>query len=325
MRVFLPDQPTLRSPSGPNFRRAITLVEVLVVISTIGLTGSIILPAVLQARGSARTTACKNNLRQIGIAIHNFEASNRKYPNLFFGVVDRAPESFSMWCVSPTAQLAAFLDEPAATKAINDARTPPLWDLRDLAIPSPAVIQCPADGLITRSGVSYRYNRGVIPVHPEDPLGVFTGFRGRRSGEITDGLSNTAFVSERLVSDVRFQEQSRTPMEITSTHSGNIGQGCISENQLGGTNNSVADSWGSNWLSSESRHATYYHFFPPNSIWKDCESAAMHPDSVPSARSLHNAGVNTLFGDGRVEFVGNSIDLDAWRALGTRSAADHEP
>src|SRR5262245_37403629 len=70
----------LRGPAMPLARKAFTLIEILVVIAIIGILIAIMLPAVQQAREAARRAACRNNLKQIGLALHNFHDLNNRFP-----------------------------------------------------------------------------------------------------------------------------------------------------------------------------------------------------------------------------------------------------
>jgi prepilin-type N-terminal cleavage/methylation domain-containing protein/prepilin-type processing-associated H-X9-DG protein len=309
-----------------NDRTGFTLTELICVLAVIGVLVSLTAPAVMQALAAARRTQCTNNLRQIGVALGSFEAQHREYPSVFCGIVDQYPDVYDFWCVSPHAQLASHLDAGPEAAEIHAARQPSRWDLRPLGLAAPVVWRCPEDGRALERASNYRFNRGLVPMWPGDPLGVFTSFRAKTAANVQDGLSHTAFVSERIIGSEAGNDWRRDPRLVTvprTSDGADVPAACAAVNQSGlPPISAFPPSWGTNWLSGEMHHAVYYHFLPPNSAWQDCLPERSAGRSLSSARSLHAHGVHTLFGDGHVQFVGNSIDLAVWRAWGTRD--EHE-
>lgn len=135
-------------------RRAFTLIELLVVISIIAILVSLLLPAVQQAREAARRTQCKNNLKQLGLAMHNYHDVHRRLPAGYFsyptsnGIAPTwAQLDSGTWDGAPgwswAAMLLPFLEQGNVTAAINFDR--PLWDVahRDFIDTKLPVFLCP--------------------------------------------------------------------------------------------------------------------------------------------------------------------------------------
>jgi prepilin-type processing-associated H-X9-DG protein len=197
------------------------------------------------------------------------------------------------------------------------------WDF--LPLSAPAVLHCPSDELTRERASSYRFCRGILPLWPEDPDGVFVSFRFIRPAEVTDGLSQTAFVSERLVGTADRQNRRRDPL-MTLTHSSeDMLPDCVAANNGGPTLTGpfIDAPVGSRWLSGVWRHCAYYHAFPPNCAWRDCTNHGVYTGaSLMSARSFHPSGVHVGFGDGHCAPVSNHVDLQVWRAWATRSGGE---
>lgn len=312
------------SSGAPRGRIGFTIIELLVAASVIAFVLSLVLPAIQDSRETSRRASCQNNLKQIGVALQNFESQHLQYPNAFCGTVDFPDVQFQRWCVSPSAQLIAYLDDGSRAARIDGVRNAARWDATNLSLDSPLVLRCASDPLAKGQASSYRYCRGVLPLWPGDPGGVFTAFRAHRAAEVADGLSRTAFASERLVGVESYADALRDPALLPAMESVDIAPSCIALNQ--GSAAALPPPTGmrpvgASWTSGSWIHCTYYHFFPPNTPWRDClpEAGVV---ALISARSHHRGGVNVLFGDGRVQLAANEIELQVWRAWATRRGGE---
>ena len=152
-----------------------------------------------------------------------------------------------------------------------------------------------------------------------DPNGVFYGNSSTRFAAITDGLSNTSFYSERVladgnnsivspIADVFFSPAAPTTPD----------QALLLCNAVDITNlaNQFPLFMGAPWLNGQH---IFLHVSQPNT--RSCGFFVALRAVMP-ASSRHPGGVNTLFGDGSVKFIKNSVDLQVWRALGTRNGGE---
>jgi prepilin-type processing-associated H-X9-DG protein len=284
------------------------MVELLVVIAIIGVLVGLLLPAVQKVRESANRTQCQNNLKQIGVAMHNYHDTQGAFP---VGYLDPTPWPATGgappdvgpgwgWC----SFLMPFLEQLDLYKQINFK-----CDVSDSAnVPVHGVflknLFCPSDGAphmftITDGGsnswtmsqssyVACNGNDGVddftTPPHTGAFLRATVGFR---TPEIVDGLSNTFFVGER------------TGFLSYSTWSGG---------PTGALNPFLMDPGN----------------FGAEVTLLLCHAGPTGPNSpgvfdADSTRSPHAQGVNFLFGDGSVHFIDNGIDIPVWMALATRA------
>ncbi len=175
----------------------LTLVELLVVIAIVGTLASLILPAVQAAREAARQVACKNNLRQIGIALHSYQDAHRTLP---MGCLEwrawRSPPTHRQFAWS--ALLLPFLEQQPLHASI-DFSVP--FDANRNALAARtrlSVYECPtADNRnLVRGQTDYGGLFGELIVDREQDDGVFLYDRSIRFREITDGLTNTLAISE---------------------------------------------------------------------------------------------------------------------------------
>ena len=191
-------------PSGSVRRPGFTVVELLVVIGVVGLLAALILPAVQAAREAARRTECVNNLRQLGLALHNFEGVNRAFPA---GV--HRPFEDLVSDVSAHARLLPFLEREPLYRELKIGELGGRgYELgREVAVPGFA---CPSDPVA--GGVNYRACTGPHPYPPFGSGGSLGGGTARVAGPfgvgrdlpvaaVRDGLSQTAAFCEKRKSD----------------------------------------------------------------------------------------------------------------------------
>ncbi|WP_261360658.1 DUF1559 domain-containing protein [Aeoliella straminimaris] len=324
-----------------------TLVELLVVIAIIGILVALLLPAIQAARGSARNTQCKNNLRQLGIASQNHVSALGYFPPgttaQEYPAVPAAPWTFYRW--SGLAHVSPYMENTAAYDAID--LTVPLYtpqlvvsdenvDAVRIRVPE---FLCPSDigqtentdfaptnyALCTGSGIG-----GGAP-HDTDGL-AFENSRVRPA-RIQDGLSNTALASESTLGqpagngatdhDTQLEYKFITRKDLTESR-------CASTQQW-----NVTDPRGFAWVNGEYRCAMYNHYLLPNSAVPDCMGVEAGFNSTPqtrfrpygwrAARSNHSGGVNVLMADGSVMFVSDDVDLAVWQAMATRDGGELPP
>tara|TARA_R110002095_G_scaffold80197_2_gene68885 strand:+ start:13586 stop:14509 length:924 start_codon:yes stop_codon:yes gene_type:complete len=287
-----------------------TLIELLVVIAIIAILIALLLPAVQQAREAARRSSCKNNLKQIGLAIHNYHDVHRVFPpgHILNNVLsDMVTLQGMLWPYLEQAALANKILPSSNWGGCGDTTQSGLLGTK---LP---VFECPSDpgtadfGHTCRSRSSYVSNAGIGVLKkealPSHTPGVFYQNSKVAFANLTDGASNTMGMSEIIRVDV-----------------------------------SMAGAYRGVWSYPEGSH--YQHDRTPNTPIADDLRTSMCSVSDPqdplapcigtyadhasrkilmSARSRHIGGVHSLLMDGSVRFVSSNIDLTTWRALGTRN------
>jgi len=315
-------------------QRGFTLIELLVVISIIGILVALLLPAVQQAREAARRASCKNNLKQIGIALHNYHEAHLTFPPF---LINRTGSPSRIADVDKGANWLVFL-LPYLDQA-------PLYDKWDLNIPANqnpgrstdlTVFQCPSDPQSSGNVCSYAggdWARGNYGMNVS-PCGFFGGgktdARSRLGGigganyvvrmrDLTDGTTNTVAVDELRAG--------------------------MNEQDLRG-------SWAMPGLSAGTA-AMFNDASAPNSKepysddMENCTVSGLAGDAGSgmgcfdtnttaqmTARSMHPGGLHLLMTDGSARFVSDNIDFKrtkigcgppprgVWQAIHTRGGGE---
>ena len=318
-------------PAAAKPSRGFTLIELLVVITVIGILVALLLPAVQAAREAARRAQCTNNLKQIGLALANYQSALRVYP---FGVGGGGPPANVVNRWSAQSQLLPYLEQAAIFNALNFVGTPwlnlnPVFGpMNQTAITTKiAGFLCPADvdGIddpLNTAHNNYRACAGSLPYNLKNDSPDLTGrnnggfwYQSAVSpGQVTDGLSMTAFFSERCLGNTA------VPDPVSDYYLTNE---TIAECRLAGPANSprLTDTYewsGERWADGNSLYTRYNHSLPPG--YPSCllgGSQDYDSQTVVTATSRHPGGVNLMTGDGSVRFVKALINASVWTALGT--------
>jgi prepilin-type N-terminal cleavage/methylation domain-containing protein len=310
-------------------RSAFTLIELLVVIAIIATLMGLLLPAVQKVRESANRMKCQNNLKQIGLALHNYHNDHQMLPPS-----GTYPNAFSIH-----ALLLPYIEQDNVYYTINfnvSVNDHSNDFARGTVVPT---FLCPSDPYHANvpsgwAGNNYRVNEGTIPLngykdsdphHVNDlmppPNGPFFINSVFTLADITDGTSHTAAFSEHKTGD--FSNAITTPDSDTyqpGTYPADADQAmqqcdAIDLGNLAYQGNSNV---GAPWIHSSHSITRYWHIMPPNG-----RSCMFPPQRIATtANSGHVGGVNVLLMDGSLRFVPNAISLVTWRALGTRSGGE---
>jgi prepilin-type N-terminal cleavage/methylation domain-containing protein/prepilin-type processing-associated H-X9-DG protein len=340
-------------------RRGFTLIELLVVIAIIAVLIALLLPAVQSAREAGRRAQCVNNLKQIGLAMHNYHQAFGTFPmsNTVAWVTAYGGYGTEWGTWSAQALLLGFIDGQPIYNAANFNWA--VWWDKGYAINSTvthtqiASFICPSDGLspdVTNDQWSGHTNNYAACLGTStytwspDSTGVFAHRAAYGIQRITDGTSNTVAYSEVLVSDNKLwtkwrdgpaaglynqQPPGNSPAAVYDAFTAIPAvmkdlQTCNSffQNQQW----PAGDDKGYRWATGSPGVSAFMTIVPPNSQqypWGgcrlDCKGCGYEFGEFQNATSNHPGGCNVLFADGSVRFVKSSIDMMTWWKLGTKA------
>ncbi len=301
----------LRQKAGLNsmkekrtHRPGFTLIELLVVIAIIAILIALLLPAVQQAREAARRLSCKNNLKQLGLGLHNYQDTHGCFPPGYVykpGTVGNNSGFSWITMILPMLDQANLynqfdLEEPVFS-AVN--RIPREQHLPALLCPSDPVS---GNGFIEMGSAAERYAMGCyvgnfgppdLDATQEKRTGMFSRNSATRSRDVTDGLSNTLCAGERQNGVFRTGAAHGNHFEYETTWAGAVRE--------------ITDP------TDDHGHMVLFQTgHVPNAPTSDDRDV-----SAP-----HVGFAQFLLGDGSVRLIGSSIDFGIYTALGTISGGE---
>ncbi|HVX13464.1 MAG TPA: DUF1559 domain-containing protein [Pirellulales bacterium] len=336
-------------PFRPAPRNAFTLVELLVVIAVIGILIALLLPAVQAAREAARRTQCVNNLKQVGIALANYESTFRYYPP---SMIWNGNTASNVDDYSAFARLLPYLEQAPIGSSFNANSNEDQLLVDGLPAQGMriAVYMCPSEindvakfntnGTLNSYPTTYGVNMGTWLVF--DPTGAtvssgaFYPNSRLRSADFLDGLSNTLLAAEIKAWSPYYSGATALTAAIPTTTTAVCALGASGTAKMGPayTDNKEHTEWGDGKCIQTGMTTT----FPPNAPvlctynganydvdlagQTEGKSTTVPTYAAITARSYHPAVVNAVLMDGSVRTVADGVDGMIWQAMSTRAGRE---
>lgn len=338
----------LRRTQLNAMKRGFTLIELLVVIAIIAILIALLLPAVQQAREAARRTQCRNNLKQLGLALHNYLDAFSVFPPTFCV----GPGDGGEW--SLPARILPYLEQGNMygqidfSRDYNQTSVSFPYGVKALRIP---ILLCPSDpndrlrtdstGAPQHYPLCYGVNLGTWfifdPATNQHGDGAFGPNSRTTTRDFVDGMSNTLGFSE-VKAYTPYARNSSSPLPLGLSVPYTVGDICAyvsaaAENQ--------ANSGHTEWADGRSHHVGFTTTFVPNTRVlctngshgiQDLDYNSRREDqpegttdrtyAAITSRSYHTGMVHSMLMDGSVRSISENIDIRIWRSIGTRSGGE---
>ncbi len=320
-------------------RHGFTLIELLVVIAIIAILIALLLPAVQQAREAARRSQCKNNLKQLGLALHNYHDANRVFPHTA-SVPSGYTSTIKGW--STQARLLPYVEQGSLRKLIDFGTN------YDTGINIPVcrrrieLLICPSevnareypDGpTVTHFPLNYAVNLGTWfvfdPATGQSGNGMFAPNSSLSTAALRDGTSFTLAMAE-VKAFQPYVRDTGNPGTLGVAAPANAGAvvtlaGVTAPNTSGHCE----------WVDGRANQSGVTTTLTPNtkvigSSGLDIDYVSAREGTLPqrptyavmTSRSYHDSVVNCLMADGSVRSINNTLSLTIWQNLGTRAGGE---
>ena len=298
---------SILNPKSSGF----TLVELLVVITIIGILIALLLPAVQAAREAARRMQCTNNLKQIGLAILTYENTNQALP-MGANCIPGFKGHTALTSLLPYVEQSALYDMYDFDQRIYD---PVNLEVTRVQV---TAFLCPSDTAAGRNMNTYFARSNYVVCFGSDRMGrsstdwntdgAFRWDASRRFSDFKDGMSSTAVASEVIAGlDDNYSDDNK--FDARGVWGEGTSMGAAAYTHLNTPNSSVGDALFNG--------GGQYNCVPDDGLPCVYSAGNTYYNEYASARSRHPGGVNVTFGDGHVTFYNDTVDWLVWRALST--------
>ena len=330
-------------------RSAFTLIELLVVIAIIAILVALLLPAVQQAREAARRTQCKNNLKQIGLAMHNYHDVHNQFPPSIGWNPGPAYANDIVAAFSDKVFMLPYIERANEFSRVRYDQYPYAHWYRgsntELSGRLP-VFNCPSQNGPNQNGAdgnfTYAVNNGVQRLSTNNGASAISGWEGNHNGvasylgngsnqdapvgfhNMPDGSSNTAAYAEFAMDLFVPEPYGPRTKQIKTWASGNthvqLRQNCLaitsSADNGGGRHVMRGAGWSWSFVGAGN---VYSHNMNVNETSCHSNEGDWYGSTMMSASSWHTGGAQICLADGSVKFISENIDYGTWVRLGARN------